>query len=318
MNRSRLLQRPQVCITLILILLLGLFVCLTPATFLTSRIYIAYMSTIPFTAIMALSMTFVIVSGEIDMSFPSVMAVGGFVFASVFSATGSSMLALASALFTGGLAGGINGVAVVIIGVPSIIATIGTQFFWRGAVVLASGGLAQSLVTLRESPLYTLFTGRIGDLVPAQAVWMVVVASSLWLVLNRYPFGDNLRFIGDNEAAAKAMGIRVGQSKILVFCLMGFFSALSGVFVCLEMASWWPTQGEGYMLLVFASVFIGGTSVFGGTGTIYGTFIGAVIIGIIEAGIISSGISGLWTRMVYGIVIILAVSLYALPWNKGA
>lgn len=92
---------------------------------------------------------------------------------------------------------------------------------------------------------------------------------------------------------------------------MGVLSSLTGVFLCMEMASWWPTQGEGYMLLVFASVFIGGTSVFGGKGTIYGSFIGAVIIGIIEAGIISSGISGLWTRMVYGIVIILAVSIYA-------
>lgn len=308
--------RPQVCITLILALLMGLFICLAPATFLSSRIYIAYMSTIPFTAMMALGMTFVIISGEIDMSFPSVMATGGFVFAAIFSWTGSPPLSLAAALFTGFLAGLANGLIVVAIGVPSIIATIGTQFFWRGAVVLVSGGLAKSLGDLRGSLLHTVLTGRVAEVVPAQFIWMGLIAGILWLILNWHPFGDNLRFIGDNREAATAMGIRVRRTKILVFSLMGGISSLTGVFVCLEMASWWPTQGEGYMLLVFASVFIGGTSVFGGSGTVYGTLIGAIIIGVIEAGIISSGISGLWTRMVYGIVVILAVSIYAIPQQK--
>ena len=113
------------------------------------------------------------------------------------------------------------------------------------------------------------------------------------------------------------MGIPVVKTKLILFSLMGLFSALAGILVCSEMASWWPTQGEGYMLLVFASVFIGGTSVFGGIGTIYGTFIGAIIIGIIEAGIISAGISGLWTRMVYGIIVVVSVSIYAVIQKKG-
>lgn len=86
-------------------------------------------------------------------------------------------------------------------------------------------------------------------------------------------------------------------------------SAFTGVLEYSEMANWWPTQGEGYMLLVFASVFIGGTSVYGGSGTIYGTCVGALIIGIIKAGIISAGLSGFWTRTVYGLIIIFAVSI---------
>ncbi len=303
--------RLQIFITLILAALMGLFICLAPATFLSSRIYIAYMSTIPFTGILALAMTPVIISGEIDLSFPAVMAAGGFVFAGVYLAIGWASLALMAALLTGFFAGFINGVLVVRVGVPSIIATIGTQFFWRGATVLASGGLAKSLVELRDTPLHGLLVGRLFGSVPAQSVWMVGIVVVLWLLINRYSFGDNIRFIGDNQEAAKAMGIRVGKTKLAVFCLMGCFSALAGVFLCMEMASWWPTQGQGYMLLVFASVFVGGTSVFGGKGTIYGSFVGAVIVGVIEAGIISSGISGLWTRMVYGIVVILAVSIYA-------
>ncbi|MCG8617505.1 MAG: ABC transporter permease, partial [Desulfobacterales bacterium] len=152
--------------------------------------------------------------------------------------------------------------------------------------------------------------------IPAQALWAVFLGLVLWLVLNRHPYGDNLRFCGDNDAAASAMGIPVGRTKVMLFILMGMVSAFSGMLVCAEMSSWWPTQGAGYMRLVFASVFIGGTSVYGGTGTIYGTCVGAVIIGIIEAGIVSAGISGLWIRMVYGVIIIFSVSVFALVEKK--
>lgn len=316
MYQHSLKYRLQIIISLILVSLLLLFITIAPATFLSSRIYIAYMSTIPFSAFMALFMTFVIISGEIDLSFPSIMAAGGFVFATIFIKTASPLLAVTCALLAGLFAGFINGLIVVKIGVPSIIATIGTQFFWRGATVLASGGLAKSLVDFRDTAFHEVLTGRIWGVLPSQALWAVFIALILWFILNCYTFGDNLRFVGDNQKAAQAMGIPVGRTKIAVFSLMGFFSALSGIFVCSEMASWWPTQGEGYMLLVFASVFIGGTSVFGGIGTVYGTFIGTIIIGIIEAGIISAGISGLWTRMVYGIIVIIAVSIYAVIQKK--
>lgn len=221
-------------------------------------------------------------------------------------------MAVMGALIIGGIAGCINGLIVVKIGVPSIIATIGTQFFWRGATVLTSGGLALSLVDFRTSLTHHYLTGRLWGILPTHTLWAVLIGIILWIVLNHYPFGDDILFVGDNQNAARTMGIRVGKTKILLFTLMGICSAFTGVLVCSEMASWWPTQGEGYMLLVFASVFVGGTSVFGGSGTIYGTFIGTIIIGIIEAGIISSGLSGLWTRIVYGIIIIVAVSLYAI------
>ena len=83
------------------------------------------------------------------------------------------------------------------------------------------------------------------------------------------------------------------------------------------MANWWPTQGEGYLLLVFASLFIGGTSVYGGEGTVFGVLIGSIIIGIIEAGIISAGLSGFWTRLVHGLIIVVSVSVYARVFKTG-
>ena len=126
-----------------------------------------------------------------------------------------------------------------------------------------------------------------------------------------------MRFTGDNSETALKMGIDAPRTRLAVFSLMGFCCALAGVMVCLEMGTWWPTQGEGYLLLVFASVFIGGTSAFGGQGSIYGTCIGAIIIGIVEAGIISAGLSGFWTRTFYGIIIVASVSLYTQMAKKG-
>ena len=178
-------------------------------------------------------------------------------------------------------------------------------------LMILCDGLAKSLVTVREQPVHALFVGRIADIFPAQALWCIMIAVILAIVLNRHPFGDSLLFIGDNPDAARMMGIHTDRKRIGIFVLLGFFSAFAGVIDCLELSNWWPTQGEGYFLLVFAAVFIGGTSVFGGHGTIYGTLIGAIIIGIIEAGIISAGLSGFWTRLVHGFIIVLSVSLYA-------
>lgn len=309
--------RVQAGISGVLVCLLGIFMLLSPGAFLSPRIYVAFGSTIPFVAMLALGLTFLVIAGELDLSFPSVMAIAGLAFADIFRASGSPLLAMAAALGIGALAGLINGLLVVKVGVPSIIATIGTQFFWRGLAALLAAGLARNIVAVRETLLHDLFVGRIGGLVPAQAVWCLVIAGGLGLMLNRHVFGDHVLFIGDDIRTARLMGINTDGVRILLFVFMGTISALVAVLVCLEMANWWPTQGEGYLLLVFAAIFIGGTSVFGGEGTVYGTLVGAIIIGIIEAGIISAGLSGFWTRLVHGFIIVASVSVYARVFKTG-
>ena len=301
---------------MLLVLLLG-FAIASPATFLSWNIYKAFLATIPFFAIPAIAMTMVIVCGEMDMCFPSTIAMSGFIFAWTWTRTGSTSLALGAALAAGTLVGWFNGFIVVKIGVPAIITTIGTQFFWRGLIMLLSTGLAIDLAGLRQTTLHSIFSGRILGIMPAQAVWALAIAVIAWLLFNRHIFGDAVRFTGDNTETALKMGIDVARTRLAVFSLMGFCCALAGVMVCMEMGSWWPTQGEGYLLLVFASVFIGGTSAFGGQGSIYGTCIGAIIIGIVEAGIISAGLSGFWTRTFYGIIIVASVSFYALMAKDG-
>lgn len=309
--------RVQAGISGVLVCLLGIFMLLSPGAFLSPRIYVAFGSTIPFVAMLALGLTFLVIAGELDLSFPSVMAIAGLAFADIFRASGSPLLAMAAALGIGALAGLINGLLVVKVGVPSIIATIGTQFFWRGLAALLAAGLARNIVAVRGTLLHDLLVGRIGGLVPAQAVWCLVIAGGLGLMLNRHVFGDHVLFIGDDIRTARLMGINTDGVRILLFVFMGTISALVSVLVCLEMANWWPTQGEGYLLLVFAAIFIGGTSVFGGEGTVFGTLVGAIIIGIIEAGIISAGLSGFWTRLVHGFIIVASVSVYAKVFKTG-
>jgi len=301
----------QACILGILLATLAVFVAANPRTFLAAPIYLAFLSTIPFTAIIALGMTLVIIAGQIDLSFPSVMALSGLVFATILPATGSGALALVAALACGGLMGLGNGLLVAGIGVPAIIATLGADFFWRGLTMLASDGLARSLVAFRDSPVHALLVGRLFGVIPAQALWLAGIAALVWLLYHRHVFGDALRFVGDNPEAAAMTGVPVRRTKTLAFVLLGLLAAFSSCLVCMEMGTWWPTQGEGYLLLVFASVFAGGTSVFGGEGTVFGTLIGAVLIGIIEAGVVSSGFSGFWTRLIYGLVVLGSVSVYA-------
>lgn len=302
--------RIQVGLSLLLAALFALFTILSPQTFLSARIYLSFLSTIPFTGILALGLTLLVIGGEMDMSFPSIMAIAGFTFSEIYLQTSSPWLGFIAAMAVGGVGGLLNGVLVVGIGVPSIIATIGTQFFWRGLSMLLAAGLARNISSLREEKFSQIFVGRI-DGIAAQALWFVLLAGLLALLLNRHVFGQKVLLTGDNPKAAQLNGIDTNRVRFTLFLLMGLISAFVAVLVCLEMGNWWPTQGEGYLLLVFAAIFIGGTSVFGGKGTIYGTVIGAIIVGIIEAGIISAGFSGFWTRMIHGSLIIISVSLYA-------
>lgn len=288
-----------------------LFIIGSPRTFLSFPIYASYMSTIPVSAIMALALTFVIITGEIDLSFPSIMGFSGWVFTVIFTVTNNIYLALFLCLLTGVIAGFINGVIVVKVGVPSLVATIGTMYFWRGLIMVITKGYGATLVDTRDMVLYKLLVGRVGGKVPAQIIWTVVIAVILWFFLNRHKFGAHIYYIGDNIESSKMMGVGVNLVKMVAFALMGFFAAFSSMISSMEVAYYWPTLGEGYLLRTMSIVFLGGTSVFGGTGTLFGTFIAALIIGGLEAGIVASGLSGFWIQLIYGLIIIISVGIHA-------
>jgi simple sugar transport system permease protein len=288
------------------------FILSAPQTFLSPQIYLAFMSSIPFFAIMAMPLTLAVIAGEMDLSFPSIMAIGTVAFIVVFQATGNMWLGMAAGLTAGFLAGLLNGLIVVYIGIPSLVATIGTQYLWRGAVLLLVGGKGSTLVDARGTFVYTSLVGKIGEYLPLQMVWLVIIAIATWMFLNRHRIGAHIYLIGDNEKTSRLMGINVNQTRILVFCLVGVAAAFAGIMASLHFSYFWPSLGEGYLLKTLASVFLGGTSVFGGTGTILGTFIGAFIIGAIEAAIVAIGLTGFWTQFISGLFIIVSVSMHAI------
>lgn len=312
----------EISITIVLGSVFLLFIIGNPLVFTRFDIYYAFMSTIPFFGIMALALTLVVTLGQMDLSFPSVLAFSAWVFGKVFEKTGNIWLALLACFTVGIAAGALNSLLIVKIGIPSLVATIGTMFFFRGLVNVCAQGKGIPLVKAKETLFYHLCVGRIhipfteDRTIPAQAIWFLILGLCFWFLLNRHRFGSHVLFVGDNEESSRMMGINVNLVKTLVFMQLGLFAAFAGILSTLEVTYFWPSQGQGYLLMTIAAVFVGGTSVFGGMGTIYGTFIGAIIIGSLEAGIVAIGLTGFWTQVIYGLIIMVSVSIYAILLRK--
>jgi simple sugar transport system permease protein len=302
----------QIGIIGVFILVWAFFIIAAPQTFLSRQIYLAFMSTVPFFGIPALTLTILIVAGEIDLSFSSIMAMGMVGYVTLFNATGSVLLGVLGGLVVGFVAGLLNGILVVRIGIPSLVATIGTLFFWRGAVLVLLDGQGASLVEARGTFVYNLMVGKTLDYIPNQFIWMVLVAIACWILLNRTRLGAHAYLIGDNENSARLMGVNVGRTKALIFAIVGLSAAFAGMLSSMHTSFFWPSLGEGFLLQTIASVFLGGTSVFGGVGTILGTFLGSYIIGAIGAAIVAIGLTGFYTELIYGLILVVSVSMHTI------
>jgi len=302
----------QIGIVGVFLAMWAFFIVGAPRTFLAREMYGAFMSTIPAFAIMALPLTMVIIAGEIDLSFGSIMAIGVLVFVNVFPRTGNFALAFVLLLVTGFLVGLLNGIIVVKFGIPSLVATIGTQFFWRGVVLVITNGHPASLVPMKGTLLRQALVGRLAGYIPAQMIWTVIVAILVWVLLNRHRFGAHVYLVGDNRDSARLMGVNVDRTRMMVFAFVGLAAAFAGLIASVEVNYFWVNLGEGLLLRTLASVFLGGTSVFGGVGTVLGTFIGCFIIGTIEGGTVAIGLTGFWTQLIYGLIIIISITMHSL------
>ncbi len=298
-------------------LLLAVFMYTAPSVFLAPFIYTTFLSTLPPLVLLAIGLTFVIGAGEIDLCFPAIIAFSGFVFAVSFRDWNWGWGAVLLGLGSGLMVGFCNGILVARVGVPSFIATLASQFFWSGMATVLSGGRSYALRGAEQSSVWRVLVGNVSaspdswiSQLSVQAGWTAAIVLLLWFILNRHRFGEHLLFIGDSNQVSQVVGIDVAREKVRLFTLMGGLAAFAAMLLTLENKNFFGNQGEGYLLTAIASVLIGGTSIFGGRATIVGTVFGCFIIGMIEAGLVATGLTGAWVRTIQGLVFLGAIVFY--------
>ncbi|NPD66663.1 ABC transporter permease [Lichenicola cladoniae] len=271
-------------------------------------------------AILSLGMTFVIITGGIDLSIGSIvglsgMMAGGLILHGFDTHLGYTIYfnVVETCLITlvlGVLIGAINGWLITKLNVAPFIATLGMLYVARGAALLSSNGdTFSNLVGRKEFGNQGFpFLGEGTILGLPVAIWMMIgLGLVAAYVAVRTPLGRYIYAVGGNERAAGLSGIRVNHVKMVVYMFSGFCAAVVGLVITSQLVAAQPATGETFELTAIAAVVLGGTSMSGGRGTIGGTIIGAFVIGILSEGLVMMGVSTFWQIVVKGLVIILAV-----------
>jgi ribose/xylose/arabinose/galactoside ABC-type transport system permease subunit len=301
-NKNR---RPASALAFFVVLMI-VFVFANPRVFLNPAIYNAVFVSLPISILLVVPMVFIVTSGEIDLSFPSVVGMCAWAFAAAIRAEWSPAIGVVAALFIGILAGLINGFLVTRLKLSSLVATLGMNFLLRGLIHIGNQGYGITVSQLVDTTFYQTMVGKIGGL-PIQMIWGLLFALVGGLLFSRHRFGAQVRAVGDNRDSSREMGINVARVKTMAYVYLGVAAALAGVFSTLINTTFYPTTGDGYLLSTLAAVFVGGTPTWGGVGTVAGAVIGAFIVGFIETGIIASGLTGFYTQFFYGLIIILSL-----------
>jgi ribose transport system permease protein len=302
------------------ILLALLIICsaltLSTTSFLTLQNLLNVGRQVSLLGIMAIGMTFVLISREVDLSIGSIYALAG-LSTGMFIVSGWLLLpAIGTGLLIGSAIGGLNGLLSTYGRLPSFIATLGMLSVVRGAALLITNGQPVTVNTAKGgredviNQFYFLGQGHLFDRIPMLLIFFILIALAAWFLLSKTTFGFRVYAVGGNEKAARLSGIRVFQTKILTFLLMGLLSALAGILSLAFLPSGQAGRtGVGLELDVIAAAIVGGASLSGGEGTIFGTILGVLIIGVLRNGLILLGISPFWQTTVIGLVIICAVGL---------
>jgi ribose transport system permease protein len=254
-------------------------------------------------AIVAVGMTFVIISGGIDLSVGSIVALSGVVLGTLLQGGQPLPIAVAAAVAAGVACGLVNGALVSVGGLPPFIATLGMMSVARGAALVFTEGRP---VSGFDEGFRSLATGSVG-FIPAPVVVMIVVYAIAHLVLTRTTFGRYVYAIGGNEEATRLSGVAVRFHKTIIYGVAGLMSAVAAIVLTARLNSAQPIAGMMYELDAIAATVIGGTSLMGGEGTLAGTLVGALIMGVLRNGLNLLGVSSFLQQIVIGAVIVGAV-----------
>lgn len=255
--------------------------------------------------LVAIGMTFVIITGGIDLSVGSILALTGALLAAMLKAGIPGPVAILAALAAGGLLGAFNGFMISRFRLQPFIVTMATMTIFRGATLVFTNG--RPITGLSQDPLYVaLGQGRLFS-IPYNGLLFILALCVTAYILSRTVFGKGVYAIGGNAEAARLSGISVPLVQIWSYVLSGIFAALAGAILVSRLDSAQPVAGQGYELDAIAAVVLGGTSLAGGRGMMVGTLIGALIIGVLNNGLNLMEVSAFYQQIVKGAVILLAV-----------
>lgn len=287
-----------------LVLLCAIITFVTPSFLSLSNITNVF-TQVSVNAIIAVGMTFVILTGGIDLSVGSTLAISGALSASIIKSTGSVTLAIIVAALVGIEIGLVNGLLISKGKLQAFIATLATMTIFRGATLVFTNGTPISKL---PEKFVNIGNGKIGFM-PIPVIITVIVSIIAIYVLSQTRFGRYLYALGGNEDSARLSGINTDKIKTLVYVVSGFASSIAGVIITSRIASASPNAGTSFELDAIAAVVIGGTSLAGGEGKITGTLIGALIIGVLNNGLNLMNVSPFYQSIVKGLVILIAVLL---------
>lgn len=274
--------------------------------FLTTGNLLTVLRQVSINALIAFGMTFVILAGGIDLSVGAILALCGAITASLMAAGYGAILAIVAGLGLGAVLGLLNGVLVSWGRVAPFIATLGTMTLLRGLTLAFTDGRP---VPVANPGFALLGGGYIANLVPIPVVLMFVVFGISAFLLRGTVFGRHVVAIGGNEEASRLSGVRIAPMKLAIYGLSGLLSAFAGIVLTSRLYSAQATAGAGYELDAIAAVVLGGTSLSGGRGWLFGTLVGALLIGFLNNGLNLLGVSSFYQQVVKGIVILIAVLL---------
>lgn len=301
------LQKPELAAALLLALLVVLFQILSNGVFLSAANLRGVLGLLPEVALVAVGVTLLMICGEFDLSVGSVFALMPMSMAVLMAEGWPFLPAVLAGLALCAAVGFANGWLTIRYAIPSFITTLGMLFMARSLTVVISGGFPPRL-NMDQIPdhLFVAFIGP-GELIRASFIWFLAIAILVSLLLSRTNFGNWVRATGGFLPAANAMGIPTARVKIACFMICSVLAGFAGMIQVLRVGSPLPSMGEGLELAAVAAAVIGGTVLTGGIGSILGGIIGAILIRVIDNGLVLSRVDSNWFKFAIGALTILAV-----------
>ena len=291
--------------TILALIILMVFVSILNPTFLQANNLMNLMRQLIINGFIALGMTFVILTGGIDLSVGSTLAVTSAIFAGLLQNGMNTILAILIALGLGLILGLINGFLITKGKLAPFIVTLATMTIFRGLTLVYTDG--RPIAGPKDNFAFQ-FLGKGQFLgIPFQVILFALAFLILWTILNKTALGRKIYAVGGNEKASFISGINIDKVKISVYVISSLMAVLSGLVLTSRLNSAQPTAGVAYEMDAIAAVVLGGTSMTGGSGSLTGTLIGILILGVLNNGLNLLGVSSFYQQIVKGIVILIAV-----------